>query len=385
MKKTFVIILALLLVSTCLLSSCHSSEPSEPLDEAALEQKYQNALELIQSGEYIEAYKLILELGNYKDAKKELAKFHFVPTETVRKFAENGEEFEVHSTENIFLNEQSLPSKWSYSWSDGGSYSMDATYDQNGNLIKVDGGDGYITEWTYDANGNCIKMVMSGGEDSPCIYEYTYDANGNILQEVNEFINKGIKNTRTIDYTYDAKGNLIKQVTTYATGGGHVYDYTYDANGNLIKQERTYDGSLECVFDYTYGAYGNLIKEEETHSDGRKYTDEYTYDANGNCIKTTHTGYDGNQEIIDYTYDEEGNIVKIAETDSYGNWEICEYTYDAFGNCIKEIRKIPSGTVVAGTPNGNYSKDMIEREYILVYVPFDYTEEEWALLITQGS
>ena len=82
MKKKFAVILSVLLVFVCLLNSC---QPSDSLDEAASEEKYQEARELLANGDLAKAYKLFTELGDYKDAKKEAARFHFVPTKTVFK------------------------------------------------------------------------------------------------------------------------------------------------------------------------------------------------------------------------------------------------------------------------------------------------------------
>ncbi len=348
MKKALIIILCFLLAFVCLLNSCNSTNPpnsTDPSNEAVKEEKYQNVLSLIKGGNYAEAYKLIGELGDYKDAKKELAKFHYVPTKM--NYEDNNEdgELEKYMTKVITYNEQNLPTQVVCHYVDD--------YKE-------------IYDYTYDASGNLIKAVYTF-PDNYAICEYTYDVNGNIIKQATTNSN-GSKYTS--DYTYDANGNCIKMVDIKHNDLADIYGYTYDTNGNLIKEVVTYPDGSNNVIEYTYDTKGNPIKKVETHpySDD-KYVTDYIYDANGNCIKKIRTEDGGSEDIYDYTYDASKNCIKEIHTDSSGNMVVYDYTYDANGNLIKYEATY------------SYSdfddKSMIEIEYMLVYIDREFSNEEW--------
>ena len=65
MKKIFVLFSLLFSLTFCLVS-CDST-------------KYNNALALIENGEYAAAYEILDELGDYKDAQQKLGHFIYVP------------------------------------------------------------------------------------------------------------------------------------------------------------------------------------------------------------------------------------------------------------------------------------------------------------------
>ncbi len=215
--------------------------------------KYKKALALIDDGNYKEAYEIFEGLGNYKDAKDQLDKFHYVPTKIALSEAENGDEWIEYFSASISYNDKNLPER----------------------VIGYDLDDGQsISDYTYDANGNLIKEVYTSSSGSKSISDHTYDANGNLIKEV-ETDSDGDK--EIYDYTYDANGNLIKEVETDSDGDRYISDYTYDANGNLIKEVYTFSSGSKSISDYTYDANGNLIKEVYTSSNGNKYAREMKY------------------------------------------------------------------------------------------------------------
>lgn len=350
MTKKFTIILSVLLVLTCLLSSCKFSEL---LDGAANEEKYQKAVEALSNGDLVEAYKLFNELGDYKDAKKKAAKFRYVPTKIKYKDNNDDGKLEEYMTKTITCNEQNLPKQviCNYTADYTGDYkeTYDYTYDANGNLIKAVStysNNYHITECTYDNNGNLIKQVSTNSDGSKYTSDYTYDANGNRIKKV---YTRYSGDKETYDYTYDTDGNLIKEVITYSDGSNNVIEYTYDAKGNPIKNVETYRYSDDKhVTDYIYDASGNCIKMIRTDDGGSKDVYEYTYDASKNCIKEVHTDSSGNKTVYDYTYDANGNRIKYEMT----------YSSSDFND-----------------------KSMLEIEYMLVYIDREFTDEEWEAFI----
>ena len=272
MKK---IVATLLAIATCfLLCACGNTGGKE--DELN-ETNYQKALEHIASGEYESAYAIFEELGDYKDAKSQLDKFHFAPTKMMITYGYDSEVIEGSVTADY--NDKNLPIK-SVATFDNEDLCIDFTYDESGNIIQE-------------------KHLYPDGENE--IYTYAYDANGNVIEEthIDEDGDKYIDS-----YTYDVNGNVIQHIYTDADGDKSIYDYTFDTNGNLIKTVYTSYNGNKSITDYTYDATGNLIKEVYTDTDGDKDTTDYSYDENGNIIKYECTYYYGYKIsfAIDYKF-----------------------------------------------------------------------------------
>ena len=116
MKKIIILFILIFLVSFCFVS-CNST-------------KYNEALELIENGEYVAAYEILDELGDYKDAQQKIENFHYVPVR-----ATYSEEDEIEYVE-FFYNKDNLPIQVVHTDSDGDKSIRDYTYDANGNVIK---------------------------------------------------------------------------------------------------------------------------------------------------------------------------------------------------------------------------------------------------------
>ena len=247
------------------------------------EEKYRNALALLDEGKYKEAYEAFKELGDYQDAKKQLSYFRYVPTHLEMK-EEYGDETMTGMYKWVY-NENGLPGKIDMSAVYG-----DESFSENMTLA-------------YDDKGNLIQTIQSG-----------YDGD-----------------TYIINYTYDVKGNLIKEVETAPDGDKYIYDYAYDRKGKLIKKTHTtyYDAeeTLQHSSEYIYDEIGTLIREVKTYAGGNKYITDYTYDTKGNLIKGVYTDSDGDKDICDYTYDVNGNLIKVVYTDSDGDKDIYDFAY----------------------------------------------------------
>ena len=120
---------------------------------------YNEALELIESGDYEEAYEILKELGDYKDSAELLKNFRFVPSSYVYKELYEGEEYKI--TASVSLGEGNLPVQ----------------------VVLIEDGEKYICDYTYDNDGNLIKEVYTDYDGDKSIYDYTYDNYGNLFKK----------------------------------------------------------------------------------------------------------------------------------------------------------------------------------------------------------
>ena len=178
MKKTFrilTLVLALIMCFTVLFTSCGDGKKKAE-EEKASKEKYEKAFSLIEEGKPEEAYELFDELGDYKNAEKELKKFRYVPTKATCKREYEGEEYSA--TQTISYDENNFPKQVIYQYSDGDKNIYDYTYDDKGNCIRevytYSDGDKDIYDYTYDDKGNCIKEVYTYSDGDKETYETEY-------------------------------------------------------------------------------------------------------------------------------------------------------------------------------------------------------------------
>ena len=93
-------------------------------------EKYAAALNLIKEGKYAEAQKALSELGDYKDAKKLLTQFYYVPS------AATFETEDEVLTAEFFYDADNLPTRIVIIGKDGGTHTVDYTYDETRTLSR---------------------------------------------------------------------------------------------------------------------------------------------------------------------------------------------------------------------------------------------------------
>lgn len=350
------------------------------------EEKYAQALALLEKKDYVSAHAILKELGDYKNANEMLQHFHYVLLEVV----ETMEYATTDSTETSMhyytYNEDNLLANWI-----SGDRKAEYTYDENGNLIKkfstYPNSDGKQTsqtvEYTYDADGNMLKETCYVAEKIYSFYEFVYDSNGNMVKK--SYYERFIPYDPTfppslqytIDYTHDVNNRLVKQVTTRSSNDSTIVEYAYDAAGRLTEEcvgnstyQYTYDesGNLlkktlgdNIIDEYNYDASGNLIKQINLYGSTR-YIYEYTYDADGKLIEEVHKVESEEKLTLNYYYDADGNL--NYKTKSFGGTIYYTYTYDVNGNLIKHT-------------DVGYSnlKQFREMTYQLVYIPTGIPEQ----------
>ena len=322
-----------LAICTAVFSSCNADKREE---------KYKEAYELLASRNYDAAYALFVELGDYKDAAKEAAYFRYVPTAHHVDYIDGEETGTI--TYTVTLNEQNLPATVNRKYSDGDEHTCNITYNALGLMT--------LRECT-DTDGETLS------------YEVTYDANGNI---VSEKLTDTDGTVSKFDYTYNEKNQLVR-VDADAIDYYDSYTCTYDEDGNIIRIVYEYEKG-NYIEENIYNASGDILKITATNENGEvdSITD-YEYDEKGRHVKTVYTRDGDFSGFRSITYNDKDQ--KIAEHASYafGYEYTYGYEYDEHGNAV-------GVTYVDGD---GYS-DAVVSTYKLVYLPYEYTEDEWVAI-----
>ena len=303
------------------------------------EAKYLKAFELTEKGEYEAAYALFVELGDYKDAEKEAAKFHYIATkETAEFITADGTEIE-----NIVIsfNENNLPVSCNKTGADGYQHTCLLTYTERGELAKVacSDTDGVTetAEYFYDQNGRLSKESFDYG-DGFATYEYTYTESGEIAT-LNITLSSG---SYSYEYFYNEEGKETHAIVTTSLGSTYDYESFYDENGYLTKEIVTDENGVESM------------------------RNEYIYDEKGRMIKDTCISPDFPTSVFEYFYDDNDRTIREIYDFGEGDITTYEYTFDANGNIIKWSSETSDGR-----------EEIFTTEYKLFYVPFEYSAEQW--------
>ena len=228
--------------------------------------KYSEAINLIETEQYEDAYKLFIELGDYKDSTIYMDAFEWV----------------------LSFEDEIEPEKYTYDEfgrlsiveRTDESYQKVYSYDDAGNLALIEyvDNDGVRTSaYTYE-NG-LLKTEEYTSETSHTLYSYSYDDNGFI-------ISKECSNLRTgyiVKYLYvnDRYGNP-KETTAIGSDGltSSTIEYReYNSYGDVVKFTLTQDGDLfyNTTFSYEYNDYGLKTKRTATYIDGDSDVCRYEY------------------------------------------------------------------------------------------------------------
>jgi hypothetical protein len=200
------------------------------------------------------------------------------------------------------------------------------TYDNQGNLLKIQGTTHY---WTYEYQPGklIVKSHLVNTDKLLSTIEHTIDANGRSSGSVYKVDNGQIMSNQT--YEYDANGYLVKVKTTYASGEVYETHYTI-VDGNAVKEMSYKNGELKDKTDYQYDeskkakiyftmettegakkihgkSYTNLSSGYKRYDGSGNITGDvkltYILDANGYVTKRTFTNLLTNQTSdIEYVY-----------------------------------------------------------------------------------
>ena len=137
------------------------------------------------------------------------------------------------------------------------------SYDSQGREILSNasyGGKHYTVETTYDESGNIIKVDSLTDADLSNSIEYEYNAANVLTSETSTDYWSNGQSSRTTNYSYDDSGKLVSNELHDEGNNWTIYwNYTYDERGNKITEEYTRTGNLpwETITTFTWN---NLLE-----------------------------------------------------------------------------------------------------------------------------
>lgn len=306
--KIFALVLVLVMCAA-VLAACANTNAA----------RYREAFDLLEQKDYEAAYALFTELGDYKDAAKEVAKFHYVPTSYTAEYTDS--EGTTIETNTVSYNENNLISQCVLTYENGDTHTCSCTYNENGKLTKV---------------------VCSDADGSRTYYECVYNANGDVVKEAHHYYDGYFV---TYENFYDENGQRVKVVVEDDTGK-EVYDVVHNEKGKIAR----------------------FSLKDENGEEAR--AEEYLYDEDGRLIKMNYINSGEITGFMTYEYNENGDMIKERMGDETDYFSIREYTYDANGKLAKIYSDFSYG-----------AEDVVEITSELVYVPFEYSAEDWQSLM----
>jgi RHS repeat-associated protein len=206
------------------------------------------------------------------------------------------------------------PAETPYLATSSALYSIEFTYDAQGNVTSSQTNTGVATTYSYDAmTDSLVGTTITSPRGQQQSTTYKIDEAGLITKKDNEV------------YSYDGAGQLEKVDTT---------TYTYDERGN-----RTSIDATGTIYNYE----GNRLLST-TNSEGR--TTSYTYDERGSVVQID----DSTTGVTNFTYTLGGDIESISRSG-----ETVSYTYDALG------RRSTRTSTTDGTYHYHYNSNQLKR------------------------
>ena len=292
MKRIISTVLCLLMLfASCVSIVSCGAENQKKADD------YATALAKIIDRDYEGAYALFEQLGDYKDSKKYLENFYYMPTFIDFKLSDRA------GTIDVLYNEYNLPIK---------EISHREDMDR-------------VTEFEYDETGTVTKQIVTiDGETSS--YSYVYNDIGEYETATYEGSDGSGFAWR---YEYNEKGYKITETYVYQGEDLYACIYTYDEDDNIIKMDFKSGDEVINTLDitYTFDENGYITKKVCNYSDGVEEILEYAYDEQGRRIRCVFEAHDDSVTTFNTTYDENGNVVKQVATNTEGTVETAEYEY----------------------------------------------------------
>ena len=256
----------------------------------------------------------------------------------------------------------------------GGTETLNYTYDSNGNITEILRGTTVLCRYEYDDLG---QLVREDNNDLGKTYVWDYDDAGNILSKKTYAYTTGTLGSApsTISYgygnsawgdlltsyygntiTYDAIGNPLswgdygvltwqgRRLESYTDSESEeTFTYTYNSDG--IRTSKTIDG-----VEHIYHLSGTQILSEEWTENGVQHLLIYIYDASGAPIGMAYrdsTYVSGDFDLYLFAKNIQGDILYIYNT---SGTRLVTYTYDAWGKCYVTYQNGGASTAARYNP-----------------------------------
>lgn len=153
------------------------------------------------------------------------------------------------------------------------------SYDSQGREILSNtshGSSSYTVETSYDDNGNVAKVDSSSDGELYNSIEYEYDAANVLTAETSTDYWTNGQASRTINYSYDDSGKLVSKEQHDAGNNWTLYwNYTYDERGNKITEEFTRTGNSPWATITTF-TWNNIIGDASSSPESGSSEDDST-------------------------------------------------------------------------------------------------------------
>lgn len=275
--------------------------------------KYEYALALLDAGEYDEAIDVFTALGEYKDCAKQIELATNAKIEAER-IAELEKQYN-HAIELLSQDSNESDNEAYWLFVELGDYKDATSYVEDFQYLLIESqriGSDWERHYSYDDYGRITSQNGGGVYD----YTYTYYDDGTY----------SISNGYGIDY-YNSNGEQIRHIFT--NGEELICEWEYSDDGMTKTCIASSDGEIRWTKKYEVDEYNNILIMDDGY---RQYY--YTYDEYGRLIRD-ETFDDGKLTLYtNYIYDEHGSL--IAENGVYGqgvtgvegSYEyICTYAY----------------------------------------------------------
>ena len=291
-------------------------------------------------------------------------------------------------------------------WDDVGIVPYPFTYDGNGNITSISGGNRTVS-YVYDSAN---QLIRENNQKLGKTWTWTYDNAGNILSKSEYAYTTGELGTPidTVTYTYgDADwGDLLtgydgKVVTSDAIGnmlsdGVHNYtwehgrqlasmdswDFEYDTDG---LRTRRYDSETGTAYTYRYS--DGLLRKMDISSPEIYGSFTFRYDNTGKPISFYYNLTDEENAVTYsgeafYVVNVQGDVIELIsdEMDSIGS-----YTYDAWG-VVKSVQVYDDAFELVVNLNPlRYRGYVYDHETGLYYLQSRYYNPEMGRFINADS
>jgi len=323
-------------------------DSAQKIELATQEKAYFNAVDSLKKNRFEEAIAAFTSMDGYRDSLQQVSEAKYL--------------WALHSLQNG-LNHQAhelLTELASANYKDSASYLADFIYLPS--AVVISGGEKILCD--YDSHGNAICGLIKFKPDYS-IYaletsytypnepfktypvfdsiEYTYNEDGSYIRECGFTI---FNSTVNYKFSYNPEGqctSLYRSFSGTSSSSGEIV-LVYHANGQYRKMTSLANGNTSWVRDYTENGtftstnyrFPMLNDDRQTTVDSHKnilngdddYRYTYDYDETGNLIR--REVYQGNIQkmYVDFSYDQYGNMLTEEGIDLYGKAYLNEFAYE---------------------------------------------------------
>ena len=309
--------------------------------------KYKNAISLMDAGQFEEAVAVFEVLDGYKDSTEKIAKCEDAIAEAER------EKIFAYA-EELLEKKQYIPAAEQFAMLgnyrdsiQAAAYCTALAEIEAGNdsiaknildpLVDYRDAKQYIEEFIWRP----VTVTVVGCSDpknyaSFPSYNIEYNTKGDIILENDDNNILSVDGSHIVEYDlpfsvvnavckisnvqYNEAGRVIQfDQTQYGRDYTHTIEYLYDSNDRIIKRiETKYKGSPnrnnfqeKIITDYNYNQFGQITRAKQNAKSG-KHTEEYvySYNDNGDIISATCTG--------DYSFLRDGWVFETYFEYEYG-------------------------------------------------------------------